>query len=117
MLSSPAISSRLEVPRAILLSRAQEQTRGVAHAGESQEQEVVAQAPDEGGDDETPNGALQKAQPRRLEALSLDHHAGFEGLNGDLNDLGGADQQANQDGGYPPQGFQKFRHGYDIAFA
>ena len=79
---------------------AEEQACGVACAVEDQEQEVVAQGADEGGDDQTPDGTLDKAEACGLEALTLDHHAGLEGLNADLNDLRHTHQQANHDGGH-----------------
>ena len=90
---------------------AQEQACGVACAVEDQEQEVIAQGADEGGDDQTPDGAFDKAQTRGLEALALDHHTGLEGLDGDLHDLGGADQEADENGGYGAEGFEEFGHG------
>ena len=48
---------------------AQEETRGVADAVEHQQEQIVTESPDEGGDDQTPDGTLDKAQARGLEAL------------------------------------------------
>ena len=94
---------------------AQKQPGGVAAAVEDQEEEIVSQRTDDGGDDQTPNGTLHESKTRRLEALALDHHAGLERLDGDLHDLGGADQKTDEKGGHAPQGVEKFRHSVHAA--
>ena len=64
--------------------------------------------------DETEN--MSDEELRAQTEILKSRLAGLEGLDGDLHDLGGADQETDEDGGYAPQGFEKFGHGQILLY-
>ena len=95
-----------------LYSRAEEESRGVAEGVKQQEQKIVTERGDDGGDDESPDRDLKKSETCRLEPLSLYHHTGLQRLDGYLHDLCRANHEANQNRVYRPESFYNCRHNY-----